>query len=225
MGMTDTADNALDFDAYLVGRGITHADYEQMPEELRRYLLESWQFEHHISAPPVMERPPEQAAGPGKAIPSAGWGRLPARLLPACLVLLVVTVGSLAITRTRRAPFAGTGSASVEAVPMPAAIQPQAAIQAGWTLVGRTGGSGTQKMAPFTVAGSKWRIAWMTRPSAEAGAADFLITVQRPDGSTVGPAAHTLGENEGEIVLRGAGAYVLEVSSRQKYLIRVYDHP
>ena len=100
--MADTTEHAAAFEAYLAERGMTPLEYQGLPENMRQYMQEAWQFEHHIvAAPPeLLADAPDEA--PEHAVVAANRPAmsLPAATLPlsslvtwvtlACVLLLVV---------------------------------------------------------------------------------------------------------------------------------------
>jgi hypothetical protein len=239
--MTETSERVTDFEAYLAERDLTHDAYQAMPEEMRQYIWETWQCEYKIIAPLPADTESEkelETEAPATAVVSSAQA-LPRQAAPhrrevdwlpamtlACAVLMVVLAVILFAMRPKTLagpPVEGLNPQSSDSSPV--SIQPAVnapgASQAGWQVVARADRQSSASL-PFTIAGPKWRITWNTRPAA-TGAGDFILNVKQPGGKTLDRAAHISGEAEGEMVLRGAGSYTLEILSGQVYQVKVFD--
>jgi hypothetical protein len=85
-----------------------------------------------------------------------------------------------------------------------------------------TQGTGSKNTATFVIPpqAKQWVISWKTQPERTSG--HFSIVVHREDGRYVDLVANVSGASEDESVMRGAGAYYLEISALQPYSISVH---
>src|SRR5262245_37874045 len=49
--MAETTEPVADFKAYLAETNLTPEEHQALPEEVRQYIWEAWQWEHQVIAP------------------------------------------------------------------------------------------------------------------------------------------------------------------------------
>ena len=222
-----------DFEAYLAERNLTLEEHQALPEEMRQYIWEAWQWEHHVIAPlseDAEEESPtesphsaivfEQELSQASPVLHPSLATLPIVILGGVLVLVTLTAILLGFRSKRSsAPESAPTSANPPStVALPAVT---GSARPGWQIVGKAERQAVASL-PVTVIGPKWRILWNTR-QGDRGTGDFNLLIKRSDGRIVDQNVHIAGEGEGELVLRDPGEYKLEITASEIYQVKVFD--
>lgn len=209
-----------DFESYLAGRGITRDAYEALPDEKRRYLVETWQWEQRVVSPPPTAR----------NLPEASTDLLasPARLRPlwvaaAACVLLVAAVTILGNRQRSGGAEAGrepTARTARSTTPPPTETPGLGT----WMVVAQAQGRTGTTTPAFGILGPKWRVIWSTKPAPGRPEGSFEVHLDQPGGPPERPAVSFFGAGEGSMTLRGGGNRVLRVVTDQSYQVKVLDY-
>lgn len=133
------------------------------------------------------------------------------------LIIIGIIVGLSILRNASNRPSEVTQPTSSTSIPQ---TPTQPIAPAAWHEVAKFAGKSIKQTETFTIPGDEWRIGWDTK-AGTYGAMNFQIYVYKPDRSLANVAANVIGADKDSTIMRGSGAYYLQINTAQPYSIVV----